>query len=151
MCAHEQGLAPSAAVPKLVLISPPATHSVAGGRILHRTDCQLVVRMLSMGKFHHAITGTGAIGLAAAAAIPGTVVSQVLGGPGSRVTVGHPSGVVTVGAQASLQPRPRAPLPSVAQASTADTDAEWSVDSIQLSRCARRLMVGQVLVPSPRL
>lgn len=102
-----------------------------------------------MGKFHHAITGTGAIGLAAASAIPGTVVSQVLGGPCARVTMGHPSGVVTVGAQASLQPWPRSSLAE--HAPSADTDLDWTVDSIQLSRCARRLMVGHVLVPTPRL
>ena len=82
-----------------------------------------------MGKLHHAMTGTGAVGLAAAAAIPGTMVSETLGGPRSEMRFGHPSGSLLVGAQTVRQGN------------------DWAVTSVTMSRSARRLMEGAVLVP----
>jgi 2-methylaconitate cis-trans-isomerase PrpF len=78
------------------------------------------------------MTGTGAVAIAVAAAIPGTVVSRVLGGVPAReeVRFGHPSGALTVGAAASRQ------------------DGQWKVGKATMSRSARRLMEGQVFVPS---
>ena len=54
------------------------------------------------GLLHHAIPGTGAVAVAAAAAIPGTVVSQIASAASDgRLRVGHPSGIVEVGADVS--------------------------------------------------
>ena len=55
-----------------------------------------------MGKLHHAMTGTGAVAIAAAAAVPGTIVQPRCAGIGAdgRVRFGHPSGTLTVGAEA---------------------------------------------------
>jgi 2-methylaconitate cis-trans-isomerase PrpF len=41
----------------------------------------LLARIFSMGVLHHAMTGTGAVAIAAAAAIPGTVVQPPGAGP----------------------------------------------------------------------
>ena len=84
-----------------------------------------------MGVLHHAMTGTGAVAIAAAAAVPGTVVSRFLpaGGDG-RVRFGHPSGVLAVGAEA-------------------EPDGEgWRVTKVVMSRSARRLREGFVRVPA---
>jgi 2-methylaconitate cis-trans-isomerase PrpF len=78
------------------------------------------------------MTGTGAVALAVAAAIPGTLVSRILGEPRSQIRFGHPSGVLAVGAEAC----------------EAD-DGEWSVTKAVVSRSARRLMDGYVFVPAP--
>ena len=83
-----------------------------------------------MGVLHHAMTGTGAVAIAAAAAIPGTIVSRLAPvGADGRVTFGHPSGVLNVGAEAR------------------ESGGQWSVTKVMMSRSARRLMEGWVRVP----
>jgi 2-methylaconitate cis-trans-isomerase PrpF len=85
-----------------------------------------------MGKLHHAMTGTGAVALAAAAAVPGTVVARAIGGltGDGRVRFGHPSGTLTVGAAAERR------------------GDGWVVTRAIMSRSARRLMEGHVRVPA---
>jgi 2-methylaconitate cis-trans-isomerase PrpF len=84
-----------------------------------------------MGKLHHAMMGTAAVAIGTAAAIPGTLVNQAAGG-GARdaVRFGHPSGTLRVGAQAH------------------QTDGEWTVTRVSMSRSARVLMEGWVRVPA---
>ena len=83
-----------------------------------------------MGKLHHAMMGTAAVAIGAAAAIPGTLVNEAAGG-GERdaVVFGHPSGTLKVGAQAS------------------QVNAQWTVDKAIMSRSARVLMEGWVRIP----
>ncbi|CAM5189544.1 2-methylaconitate cis-trans isomerase PrpF [Oligella ureolytica] len=83
-----------------------------------------------MGQLHHAMMGTAAVAIAAASAIPGTLVNQAAGG-GNResVTFGHPSGTLRVGAEAVLD------------------NGQWRVKKAIMSRSARILMSGQVGVP----
>ena len=67
--------------------------------------------------------------IAVAAAIPGTLVHRIAPGDGRTVRFGHPSGSLAVGAQA------------------AQKDGSWTVTKVVMSRSARRLMEGVVLVP----
>ncbi len=130
------GLAPSAAAatrdrpatPKLAFVSPPQSYTTSAGRNLGADRIDLTARILSMGALHHAFTGTGAVALAVAAALPGSVV-QRSARTGERVRVGHPSGTMTVGAQVRR-----------------DGDG-WVVDKAVMSRSARRLMSGWVYAP----
>ncbi len=47
------------------------------------------------------MTGTGAVAIAAAAAIPGTVVQGIVGAQKNRpIRFGHPSGVLEMGVEA---------------------------------------------------
>ena len=90
--------------------------------------------LMSMGRLHHAFTGTGSIALAVAAALPGTVVAEVARTlPGVPTRIGHLSGTLAVGADVSQR------------------DGRWQVDKAVLSRSARRLMTGWVHVPSAGL
>jgi 2-methylaconitate isomerase len=132
------GLAPSAgaatrdrpATPKLSFVAAPVTYTASSGREVRGEDIALVARILSMGALHHAYTGTGAVALAVAAALPGSVVSQAArGGPSDRVRIGHVSGTLTAGAEV----RPEG--------------AGWTVTRALMSRSARRLMSGIVHVP----
>jgi probable AcnD-accessory protein PrpF len=135
--------------PKLALVAAPASYTASDGRRVEADRIDLLARIFSMGKLHHAMTGTGAVAIAVAAAIPGTLVRRVIGpaggtagdrsgaAPGStdaastrQVRFGHPSGVLAVGAEA--QP--------------AD-DGAWLVHKVVMSRTARRLMEGWVRVP----
>ena len=91
----------------------------------------LLARTFSMGLPHHAMTGTGAVAIAAAAAIPGTVISRLVeANADGTVRFGHPSGTLSVGAE------------------TVEQDGDWTVTKVTMSRSARRLMEGWVRVPS---
>lgn len=132
------GLAPSPeaatrdrpATPKLSFVAPPSDYTAASGRAVAGSEIDLVARILSMGRLHHAYTGTGAVALSVAAALPGSVVNTcVRAGATIAVRVGHASGVMTVGAEVRR------------------TGDSWVVDRSILSRSARRLMAGTVFVP----
>jgi probable AcnD-accessory protein PrpF len=118
--------------PKLAFVSPPRDYVASSGKKVAATDLQLCARILSMGKLHHAMTGTGAVALAVAAAIPGTIVARVVGDlpRDGAVRLGHPSGTLVVGAEAMKK------------------GDEWIVTKAIMSRSARRLMEGWVRVPS---
>jgi len=117
--------------PKLCLIAPPQTYRVAGGKQVPAEAIDVIARMISMGKLHHAIPGTGAVAVAVAAALPGTLVNQLTGNLGGRqVRMGHTAGAVAVGAQAR------------------EIDGSWQVEKASMSRSARRLMEGWVRVPA---
>jgi probable AcnD-accessory protein PrpF len=118
------------ATPKLAFVAPPRDYRAADGRAVSASDIDLNVRILSMGKLHHAMTGTGAVALAAAAAIPGTVVRRCAQPDAQgRLRFGHPAGTMTVSAAAEQR------------------DGRWRVLYAGMSRSARRLMEGVVLVP----
>ena len=133
------GLARSAAeasekhlhTPKLAFVAPPAAYTASSGKEVAADDIDLVARIFSMGKLHHAMTGTGAVAIAVAAAVPGTLLRRILGGVSREsVRFGHPSGTLSVGAE------------------TVQRGAEWVVTKAIMSRSARRLMDGAVLVPN---
>jgi probable AcnD-accessory protein PrpF len=116
--------------PKLAFVSAPAAYTASSGKQVLATDIDLCARIFSMGKLHHAMTGTGAVAIAVASAIRGTVVSRVIGKAREEVRFGHPSGSLSVGASA------------------AEIGGEWKVEKAVMSRSARRLMEGVVYAPS---
>lgn len=116
--------------PKVAFVAKPADYVSSSGKAVAASDINVLVRALSMGKLHHAMMGTVAVSISAAAAIPGTTVNLAAGG-GKRdaVRFGHPSGSLRVGAEATL------------------IDGEWKVTKAIMSRSARVLMEGWVRVP----
>ena len=119
--------------PKLCFVAKPQRYQAAGGKFVEPDDIDVIARILSMGKLHHAITGTGAVAVAVAAALDGTLVNRIVGDIGDRqVRMGHTAGSVAVGAKTVLE------------------EGGWSVDKAVMSRSARRLMEGWVRVPEVR-
>ncbi|WP_288463371.1 2-methylaconitate cis-trans isomerase PrpF [uncultured Pseudomonas sp.] len=117
--------------PKLCLIAPPQTYRVAGGKQVQAEELDVIARMISMGKLHHAIPGTGAVAVAVAAALPGTLVHTLTGDlDGRQIRIGHTAGTVAVGARAR------------------EVGGVWQVEKASMSRSARRLMEGWVRVPA---
>jgi 2-methylaconitate isomerase len=116
--------------PKVAFVSPAADYTASSGKPIKAAEIDLNVRALSMGKLHHAMMGTAAVAIGTAAAIPGTLVNLAAGG-GDRESVifGHPSGTLKVGASAS------------------ETDGNWVVEKVVMSRSARILMEGWVRIP----
>ncbi|VVE14771.1 putative AcnD-accessory protein PrpF [Pandoraea morbifera] len=116
--------------PKVAFVAKPASYTASSGKVVDAGDIDLLVRALSMGKLHHAMMGTAAVCIGAAASIPGTLVNLAAGG-GARnaVRFGHPSGTLRVGAEAK------------------EVGGEWTVTKAIMSRSARVLMEGWVRVP----
>ena len=117
--------------PKVAFVGEAMDYVSSSGKAISKSDIDLNVRALSMGKLHHAMMGTAAVAIGTAGAIPGTLVNLAAGG-GERESVcfGHPSGTLRVGAKASC------------------VDGEWQVDKAIMSRSARILMEGCVRIPS---
>jgi probable AcnD-accessory protein PrpF len=128
--AARMGIARTGRAPAIAFVAPAADYITASGRRVSAGEIDLLVRALSMGKLHHAMMGTASVAIAAAAAVPGTLVNQATGG-GARtaVTFGHPSGTLRVGAEAQ------------------EADGQWTVTKAVMSRSARILMQGHVCVP----
>jgi len=131
LIAHVDEAAKRQHTPKVAFIAPPRSYVASSGKIVRAEDIDLLVRALSMGKLHHAMMGTAAVAIGAAAAVPGTLVNLVAGGGArSSVRFGHPSGTLRVGAEAS------------------QSDGQWRITKAVMSRSARILMEGWVLVPA---
>lgn len=117
--------------PKLAFVARPAGYTASDGRAVAAGSIDVLARIFSMGVLHHAMTGTGAVAIAAAAAIPGTIVHRVApAGADGRVRFGHPSGTLRVGAEVRRH------------------GEHWQVGKVMMSRSARRLMEGWVRVPA---
>ncbi len=116
--------------PKLAFVAKPASYVASSGKHVDASALDINARIFSMGKLHHAMTGTGAVAIAVAAAIPGTVVNRLVANAHAPVRFGHPSGSLEVGAKAEQR------------------DGSWTVTKAIMSRSARRLMEGFVFVPS---
>ena len=116
--------------PKIAFVSQASDYIASSGKAVSAEDIDIAVRALSMGKLHHAMMGTAAVAIGAAAAVPGTIVNETAGG-GERAFVrfGHPSGTLKVGAEA------------------AQTASGWIATKASMSRSARVLMEGFVRIP----
>ena len=116
--------------PKIAFVAQASDYIASSGKAVSAEDIDIAVRALSMGKLHHAMMGTAAVAIGAAAAVPGTIVNEAAGG-GERVFVrfGHPSGTLRVGAEA------------------AQSASGWIATKASMSRSARVLMEGFVRIP----
>ncbi|MBI4609733.1 MAG: hypothetical protein HY726_12075, partial [Candidatus Rokubacteria bacterium] len=110
------------------------------GRLVEAAEADLTARVISMGKCHRAFALTGAMCLAVAARIEGSVVAESVSDPlplgereqggGADVRLAHPSGVLPINAQVERRA------------------GEWWVRHVTVYRTARRLMEGFVRVPA---
>ena len=120
--------------PKVAFVAAAQAYTASSGKAIAVDDIDVLVRALSMGKLHHAMMGTAAVAIGAAAAVPNTLVNLAAGG-GAREAVrfGHPSGTLRVGAQAVQE------------------NGQWVVKKAVMSRSARVLMEGWVRIPEDSL
>jgi probable AcnD-accessory protein PrpF len=120
------------ATPKISFVAPPVGYETSTGERLAADDIDVTARILSMGRLHHAFTGTGSVAAAVAAALPGTIVAQVKRRTpkGDPIRIGHPAGRLEVGA------------------TVLQRDGRWIAEKAIMRRTARRLMEGSVLVPA---
>ncbi|WP_043336534.1 2-methylaconitate cis-trans isomerase PrpF family protein [Belnapia moabensis] len=120
------------AAPRIALVAGPLAARTLDGAVLDPLSHEVTVRMLSMERPHRAVPMTGAMGLAVACRVEGSI-PHALAGRGVRpeeIRVAHPSGMLTVGAEVEWR-------------------AEgWHAESAVVFRTQRRLMQGAVAVPA---
>ena len=129
------GLAPETeSVPKIGFVAPPADATTLSDARLAADAVDLTARAISMGCPHRALPLTAALALAAAARIPGTLAAEAARPTdgSTSVRLGHPSGVAEIAVDLAAAD----PL---------------HIARLTVTRTARRLMEGRVLVPAHRL
>ena len=132
--AREASMA-SPATPKVAMVAPAADAPTLSGEILKADDCDIQVRMLSMGVAHMSIPLTGAMCAGVAARITGTLVQESarMDVAGDTLQVGNGSGVLRVSASVSRR------------------DDGWYAERVSVCRTVRVLMAGQVFAPDGEL
>jgi len=120
-------------IPKVAMVSGPRTGRTLSGRELAASDADIWVRMISVGQPHRAVPITGAICLAVAARVPGSVPAE-LGASAGPIRIAHPSGTTLVDARVSA-------------AGGSEVKAEFGA----VYRTARRLFEGSVVYHLPEL
>lgn len=133
------GIAPTAeaargvpSVPKVAMVCGPQAAPTLSGRILSAEDTDIGIRMISIGQPHRAVPITGAICLAVATRVPGSLPQRVARGGTGPIRIVHASGVTLVDAKVAAR--------SAAGALRAEYGAVY--------RSARRLFEGNVLYRS---
>ena len=144
------GLAPDwetarriASVPKVAMVRAPRDMVTLSGRRLSAAEMGISIRMISMGQPHRAVPITGAICLAVATRLAGSVPAALaapaghaapagLAVPVGPIAVAHPSGLTVVDAQVDH----------------ADDPAHAHAAYGAVYRTARRLFEGHVFYPS---
>lgn len=114
-------------VPKIAMVFGPAAHGLASGKRLAADDFDIGIRMISMGRPHRAVPITGAVCLAVALRIEGTLPQIVARPNDATLRIAHPSGVLAVDAAVS-----------------ADENGRIVADYGSVYRTARRLFDGHV-------
>lgn len=86
-------------LPKMTLAAAPGSYQAADQSQIEENQVDLLIRMMSMQKPHPAMAMTGVMCTAAAAAVPGSIVQQVLrpGADYECIRMGHPGGIAEGG------------------------------------------------------
>ncbi len=118
-------------IPKIAMVAEPCDSSTLSGEVLRAGAMDVAVRMISIGRPHRAVPLTGAMCLAVASRIEGSVVHRMARRgalPDEPVRIGQPSGLTVVGAAVTGE------------------GGVWTAEKATVYRTARRLMEGSVLL-----
>lgn len=118
------------AAPAIAWVARPSAYRTAGGGEVPADRVDLLARALVGGRVHPGDDGPGAIAIAAAAALPGSVVfelARLL--PGVPVRIGQAAGPLAAGVEISQRA------------------GRWRLDRAAIARSARRLLTGWAHLP----
>jgi 2-methylaconitate cis-trans-isomerase PrpF len=121
--------------PKVAMVATATDSQTLSGEGLRAGDCDIQVRMISMGAPHLAIPLTGALCTGVAAKIAGTLVRECARpvASGEALRVGHGSGALPVEAVVTWR------------------NDGWFAERASVYRTARVLMEGRVFAPAEAL
>jgi len=123
-------------VPKIAMVTAPKDARTLSGERLSADSADVTIRMISLEQPHRAVPLTGAMCLAVASRIEGSVVHRVARPPARRdepVRIAQPSGLTLVGASVRRE------------------GDSWHAEQATVYRTARRLMDGAVYVRASAL
>jgi 2-methylaconitate isomerase len=123
-------------IPKVAVITGPAAARTLSGELLAPQSADITVRMISLGQPHRVVPLTGAMCLAVAARIEGSLPHRLARRPADMddpVRIAQPSGLTVVGASVHR-----------------DGDS-WRAEQATVYRTARRLMDGAVYIRTSAL
>lgn len=133
----KMGLAPDleaarklGSIPKVAIVAAPAPATTLSGVEIPADKMALLVRMISMEQPHRALPITGAICLAIAARIPGSIPQALATTDDGPLTLCHPSGSLLV------------------DSDVCDDNGSYRAESGTVYRTARKLFAGQVFFRS---
>lgn len=129
------GLAPDLAaaaripsIPKVAMLCAPREAPTLAGQRLSPADMDINIRMISVGQPHRAVPITGAICLAVATRVGGTIPYRLCGARSGPIRIGHASGTILVDATVTELP-----------------DGAMKAELGAVYRSARRLFEGNVV------
>jgi 2-methylaconitate cis-trans-isomerase PrpF len=112
------------------MVAPPATYPSSSGKTVAAHQIDLLARAISMQNTHRTFPATSSMCTAVAAAVEETVVHETSQAASpERLRLGHPAGIMEVGARVMRQ------------------GGTWMAQSVTTQRTARRIMEGAILVP----
>ena len=115
--------------PKLGIVATPLAYKTLAGEEVDPSSASLMTRIWSMGQVHRVLPLTGAMCLAVACKIPGTICERNTKREGIGVKLANPSGVLPLNAAVEIQ------------------DQKIMAKHVTAYRTARTLMEGNILVP----
>jgi len=115
--------------PKICLLAPPTESTTLAGDTIPADSADITARFVSMGQVHRVLPLTGAMCLATACLIEGTLAAQCRRPRGESILIANPSGILPV------------------DADVAHVAGAWVASRVTVYRTARALMEGVVLVP----
>ena len=123
-------------IPKIAMVTAPKDARTLSGEKLSANSADVTIRMISLEQPHRAVPLTGAMCLAVASRIEGSLVYRIARQPAGMdepVRIAQPSGLTVVGASVRC-----------------DGDS-WHADQATVYRTARRLMDGTVYIRASAL
>jgi 2-methylaconitate isomerase len=123
-----------ASIPKIAMIAAPRAMSTLSRETVEADAMDIAVRMISVGQPHRAVPLTGAMCLAVATRIEGSIPHRLARRPrtpADDIRIAQPSGLTVV-------------------AATVRRNGAWIADNAVVYRTARRLMEGLVYYRAPR-
>jgi 2-methylaconitate cis-trans-isomerase PrpF len=122
------------ATPLIGVVAEPRSYETSVGGRVSAADVDVTSRMISSQSPHHAYPVTGAMCLAAATKLPGTVPNEVAPDPRSidEVTIGHPKGTISIG------------VTRTDGTDDPSADGDGPIEQVSVGRTARAIMSGKV-------
>ena len=115
--------------PKLGIVSRSSAYKTLAGETINPSSADITARIWSMGQVHRVLPLTGAMCLAVACRIPGTICNGIMSKEEGNVRISNPSGILPLDAKVEI----RNTTPFALQ--------------VTAYRTARTLMEGNVLIP----
>jgi len=116
--------------PRVAIVAPPRPYRDLSGETVDAGAAHIAARITSMGQVHRVLPLTGAMCLAVACRITGTVCQRIANDVSGELLLANPSGILPVDADVTQE------------------DDLWAAKTVTVYRTARALMEGSVLVPA---